>query len=90
MIVLAGVTWKLCGPMHEMRGGMVWRNKCMTGWDYIGLYHEIVGLWVSWYGLIQVDGGIEVCKLLFYFVYLLYCLIFCDVNGVEDRIYIIF
>lgn len=57
MMVLAGVTWKLCGPMHEMRGGMVWMEEQMH--DGLGLYwfiSRIMGIWVGWYGLIQMDG----------------------------------
>lgn len=69
MMVLAGVRWKLCGPMHEMRGGMVWRNKCMTGWDYIGLLSRDCGDLGGLDGLIQVDGRIEVCGLfIFYYI----------------------
>lgn len=49
MVVLAGMTWKLCGPMHEMRLGYK-ESKCMTGCDYMDLYHGIVGILVGWAG----------------------------------------
>lgn len=71
MMVLAGMTWKLAARCTRCVG--VWRygmeNKC-TRLTIILVY--ITGLWGigGLYGLIQVDGRIEVCKLfLFSFLY---------------------
>lgn len=69
MMVLAGVTWKLCGPTHEMRGRYEEANAQRVA--IILVYITDYGIWVGWYGLKQVDGTIEGCSLfIFYYIIL--------------------